>query len=277
VPFPWKLHDMLDAVEKEGLEHIVSWQPHGRSFTVYKPREFVDKVLKRFFTQSQYPSFQRQLNLYGFSRFAHGRDKGAYYHSCFVRGHRSLVRGMIRRKIKGTKVRRTFSPDEEPNFYDPKWSNTFTGTDSVAAVSDHDDRSQGSVETLESDLPLPTISAPCRVIIPASPSSVYADGVFAPIPKEFTADMTHSADFIDPLCVSNADAAALENDADELEAFLRDGDVLSFEGSKFHYLDQIDTDLINPMNVRPVERNSAAPGEYYPNADLFPAFCLFAV
>lgn len=47
VPFPWKLHDMLDAVEKEGLEHIVSWQPHGRSFTVYKPREFVDKVLKR--------------------------------------------------------------------------------------------------------------------------------------------------------------------------------------------------------------------------------------
>ena len=55
--------------------------------------------------------------MYGFARFAHGLDKGAYFHSCFVRGERSLVRGMVRRKIKGTKVRRTMSPNEEPDFY----------------------------------------------------------------------------------------------------------------------------------------------------------------
>lgn len=28
--FPCKLHLMLDDVERQGLAHIVSWQPHGR-------------------------------------------------------------------------------------------------------------------------------------------------------------------------------------------------------------------------------------------------------
>jgi hypothetical protein len=113
---------MLQAAKQEGLEHIVSWQPHGRAFMVRNPSEFVEKILPRFFSQTKYPSFQRQLNLYGFSRFAHGRDKGAYHHPCFVRGKRSLVRGMIRRKIKGTKVRRTMRPSEEPDFYAPEWN-----------------------------------------------------------------------------------------------------------------------------------------------------------
>ena len=47
-PFPWRLHDMLAAVEQENLEHIVSWQPHGRAFRVDKPSEFVEKVLPRY-------------------------------------------------------------------------------------------------------------------------------------------------------------------------------------------------------------------------------------
>ena len=58
-----------------------------------------------------------QLNLYGFNRLTAGSDKGAYYHDFFIRGQRALCRGMVRQKIKGTKVRRTLSPEEEPNFY----------------------------------------------------------------------------------------------------------------------------------------------------------------
>lgn len=116
-PFPWKLHDMLDAMDEEGTQNIVCWQPHGRSFMVHKPKEFVNDIMTDYFNQTKYASFQRQLNLYGFSRLSHGRDKGAYYHPCFVRGERNLCRGMVRQKIKGTKVRRSLSPEEEPNFY----------------------------------------------------------------------------------------------------------------------------------------------------------------
>ena len=85
-------------------------------FAIVK-EQFLTHCPYRFFRQTKYPSFQRQLNLYGFSRFAHGKDKGAYFHQCFVRGDRPLVRGMVRRKIKGTKVRRAISPHEEPDFY----------------------------------------------------------------------------------------------------------------------------------------------------------------
>ena len=47
-PFPWRLHLCLEAVEKEGLQQIVSWQPHGRSFTVYQPHKFVELIMPRY-------------------------------------------------------------------------------------------------------------------------------------------------------------------------------------------------------------------------------------
>lgn len=117
-PFPWKLHIMLDEMSKdEAANSIVGWQPHGKAFVVYKPKEFVAEVMPHFFNQTKYASFQRQLNLYGFSRFTHGPDKGSYYHRCFIKGKTHLCKGMIRQKIKGTKVRKSFSPEDEPNFY----------------------------------------------------------------------------------------------------------------------------------------------------------------
>jgi HSF-type DNA-binding len=48
VPFPVKLYAMLEGTQKENLEHIVSWQPHGRSFIVHKPSEFVNDIMPRY-------------------------------------------------------------------------------------------------------------------------------------------------------------------------------------------------------------------------------------
>jgi HSF-type DNA-binding len=42
--FPVKLHQLLSSEELD-FSHIVSWQPHGRSFIVKKHTEFVEKVL----------------------------------------------------------------------------------------------------------------------------------------------------------------------------------------------------------------------------------------
>ena len=123
-PFPWKLHEMLDDMDEKGDYSLVRWLPHGRAFMVHKPKEFVEKIMHKYFNQTKYASFQRQLNLYGFSRLCHGKDKGAYYHDCFVRGERDLCRNMIRQKIKGTKVRRSLSPEEEPDFYSAQYNTT---------------------------------------------------------------------------------------------------------------------------------------------------------
>lgn len=43
--FPVKLHYMLTELETDGMEDIISWQPHGRSFLVHKQLRFVERVL----------------------------------------------------------------------------------------------------------------------------------------------------------------------------------------------------------------------------------------
>ena len=43
--FPVRLHFMLSNLEKDGLDRIISWQPHGRCFVVHKQEEFVQQIL----------------------------------------------------------------------------------------------------------------------------------------------------------------------------------------------------------------------------------------
>lgn len=48
VPFPVRLYDMLESVEKEqNREHVVSWLPHGRSFIVHQPEIFVSEIMPK--------------------------------------------------------------------------------------------------------------------------------------------------------------------------------------------------------------------------------------
>jgi HSF-type DNA-binding len=46
--FPVKLHFMLSELENDLMDHIVSWQPHGRCFVVHKQDEFVKSIRPRF-------------------------------------------------------------------------------------------------------------------------------------------------------------------------------------------------------------------------------------
>jgi len=115
VPFPKKLYSLL---EENLYEDVISWQPHGRSFLVHKPTEFVNDVMPRYFQQSKMTSFQRQLNLYGFTRLlASGPDKGGYYHELFLRGKLNLCSHILRMRIKGPSRRATPDPNNEPRFY----------------------------------------------------------------------------------------------------------------------------------------------------------------
>jgi len=80
-------------------------------------------IMKTYFRQSKLTSFQRQLNLYGFIRITRGYDAGAYYHPFFLRGKPHIVKLMIRTRIKGTGLKPTSNPDQEPDFYamNPIW------------------------------------------------------------------------------------------------------------------------------------------------------------
>jgi hypothetical protein len=115
--FPLKLFKMLSEVESLGLAKAVSWFPHGRAFAVFDIQTFTEKIMPRYFTQTKWTSFLRQLSLYGFTRLSKDPDRGGYYHENFLRGRPLLASKMKRRKIKGTKFKATSSPETEPNFY----------------------------------------------------------------------------------------------------------------------------------------------------------------
>lgn len=113
-PFPEKLMEVLDRGD---MDNIITWLPHGRAFIVRHAQQLREVVLPRFFKQSKFMSFTRQLNLWGFKRITKGTDGGAYYHELFLRGRPLLSMLMRRQKIKGTGIKLTPNPDTEPNFY----------------------------------------------------------------------------------------------------------------------------------------------------------------
>eukprot|EP00579_Thalassiosira_antarctica_P033184 CAMPEP_0201999272 /NCGR_PEP_ID=MMETSP0905-20130828/5883_1 /ASSEMBLY_ACC=CAM_ASM_000554 /TAXON_ID=420261 /ORGANISM="Thalassiosira antarctica, Strain CCMP982" /LENGTH=621 /DNA_ID=CAMNT_0048555449 /DNA_START=29 /DNA_END=1891 /DNA_ORIENTATION=- len=114
MPFPGKLLEVLDRGD---LTSIIDWMPHGRAFIVKQPKVFTTQVLSRFFKQTKFVSFTRQLSLWGFKRITRGIDAGAYYHALFLPGRPNLAMRMKRKKIKGTGTRPIPNPEQEPNFY----------------------------------------------------------------------------------------------------------------------------------------------------------------
>ena len=74
--FPMKLYRMLEDVERNGQQDIIGWNATGDKFIVYQPKVFASTWMLRYFNQSKYKSFQRQLNLYNFRRESQGRIKG---------------------------------------------------------------------------------------------------------------------------------------------------------------------------------------------------------
>lgn len=116
--FPVKLYEMLEEVERQGNEDIVSWQPDGKLFHVHNVEKFVEEILPAHFKQSKYKSFQRQLNFYGFQRVTSGPMEGSYGHRSFVRGDKELCKGIRRQSNSHSeeakqKVEMTNSSQEE--------------------------------------------------------------------------------------------------------------------------------------------------------------------
>lgn len=94
--FPETLFLLLQEIEEQGLEDVVSWQPDGRSFRVHKTERFVEEILPKYFRCSKMKSFQRQLNFYKFQRVVEGPMDGSYRHAKFIKGEEELA-GTIQR------------------------------------------------------------------------------------------------------------------------------------------------------------------------------------
>lgn len=274
VSFPEKLHEMLCTVVKEGLEDIVSWQPHGRCFLVRKKNEFVNEVMPRFFSQSKLTSFQRQLNLYGFVRLTAGSDRGAYYHELFLRGRPDLCRRMIRTRVKGNGMKAASSPATEPDFYamEPCLDGDSTvqelrdiklahcsapsvsdGTSSYSSCADEGAACSEVIPSesfVDSCRNLTTLSGNKSAVVsaPSSPREVKPVTHHNSLknPELSGLSSTVSVSEHDPMVTSyfDLDESVECCDSSVVEDFIpQNGDEVFFEGFKFRYLDRLEMDL----------------------------------
>ncbi|EED89258.1 hypothetical protein THAPSDRAFT_9375 [Thalassiosira pseudonana CCMP1335] len=107
ITFPMKLHFLLNRAEDDGFDDIISWLPHGRSFVVKQPIDFIKTILPQYFRMTKMTSFTQQLSMYGFVRIGIGQGQGQgvacqeFFHEYFLRHRLFLCDKIIRSKLRG--------------------------------------------------------------------------------------------------------------------------------------------------------------------------------
>lgn len=103
--FPSKVYRILGEAELHAQARVVSFTPDGRSFKIHDPDVFMKDSCPKYFKQTHYSLFVRQLNFYGFEWLAHGPDRGGFCRPCFLRGRPEFLDHIHRQVIVPRKKR----------------------------------------------------------------------------------------------------------------------------------------------------------------------------
>lgn len=94
-PSPFLLKTYM-LVDDPATDHVVSWNSDGMGFVVWQPTEFARDLLPTLFKHSNFSSFVRQLNTYGFRKIATSRWE--FCNERFQKDHKEQLCLIRRRK-----------------------------------------------------------------------------------------------------------------------------------------------------------------------------------
>merc|ERR1712196_589205 len=117
--FPRKLMMMIEQEDDD----IIKWTDNGEAFFILDTDKITKEILPKYFRQSKLASFQRQLNLYGFSRINKGQSQGAYQNSFFKRNRKDLLCNVKRLPGKGARATKAAAYNIHINDNDNNYNN----------------------------------------------------------------------------------------------------------------------------------------------------------
>ena len=98
VMLPAFLSKTYEIFSMPEFSHVCGWNATGDTIIVAQLETFVAMVLPRFFKHRNFPSFVRQLNLYGFHKTVLDSKRLEFQHPYFKRGRPDLLH-LIKRMV----------------------------------------------------------------------------------------------------------------------------------------------------------------------------------
>ncbi|CAA0811516.1 Heat stress transcription factor A-8 [Striga hermonthica] len=110
-PFLVKCYEMVSDESTDGL---ISWSESSDSFIIWDESRFSSQLLPKYFKHSNFSSFVRQLNIYGFRKI--DTDQWQFANEAFRKDQKHLLKNIIRRKHpqNQTEKKPVLHRDEEP-------------------------------------------------------------------------------------------------------------------------------------------------------------------
>ncbi|MED6169548.1 hypothetical protein PIB30_022333 [Stylosanthes scabra] len=160
-PPPFLLKTYM-LVEDPATDEVVSWNADGTAFVVWQPAEFARDLLPTLFKHSNFSSFVRQLNTYGFRKVATSRWE--FSNDKFKRGEREMLCEIRRRRAWTSKQRNnaaTTAPNQDSD--EDQRSSSTSSSSGYTTLVDENKRLKKENGVLTSELT--TMKRKCRELL----------------------------------------------------------------------------------------------------------------